>query len=104
MIEINVVKIGLALHLLCQLYNAYKFKTFRVSTKVLIHSLVLFFTNGILLTICKSNFDKSIRSCGTEVFNPLIIISIYGNVLNFAVLTFSYLILRIAYLFTNLKK
>ena len=95
MLEFKIIQIGLILHLLIQVYNGFKLKNMRPNLKILWASIFVFIVVGSILTFMNLYSSEDFGECGTKRFNPLIMIIIWGNLLNLVVVLISYIILRI---------
>jgi len=82
MIELKILQIGLCVHLVGQIYFAYKTSWLKSSVKTLLLSNIAFLLIGSVLTIINLNSNENFGECGTKRFNPLIMVTIWGNFLN----------------------
>lgn len=96
MLEIKLLQVGLLLHLAVQIYIGFKTKKMNPNMKILGLSIFIFSLAGSILTIINFYSNVDFGECGTKIFNPIIIISLWGSLLNPVVYLVSYIFLRVS--------
>ena len=105
MLDLYILKFGLILHIVVQLFYGSKTKNFKPSKRILLSSVLIFSLIGTVLTIMNLYSNVDFGESGTKRFNPLIIIVIWGSMLNLVVYIFSYVILLLTKMIErNIKK
>lgn len=93
MLEPRILIAGIVIHFLFQLNRGIRSQEYTSSKKILGYAVLGFIISGVLMTTYNFKFDQNFGECGTKAFNPFMIISIYGSILQVFTFTLCHIIL-----------